>query len=799
MSGSRGTELPLWFAVLLGFVVVAATSRATAAEIDRAGKEYFAAHCNACHDGATKLGALDLTVLDWNTADPQNADRWTRVIDRVSAGEMPPKDEPRPPEEQTKSLIKAWSEQLRSEQLRRYADDGRSQRRRLNRVEYENTLRDLLGTPDLRVAELLPDDGTAYGFDTVDSALTLSPVQVEKYLQATDRALDVALGVGKPPEYKQVHYSFLDDPKRKKQLAEPHQVRVLPDALAFFVSTGEYHPFDVSEFRAPAPGRYRIRISGYGWKTEGKPVVVRLYGGNFGVGGKTNLIGYYELPADKATVVELEAYLESRNDGLKTIPFGLPGGWQKNSSQHEGPAVAIQWIEVEGPLEAKEWPPKSRAALWGDVDPQQTTVAEAKEVVRRFAQRAFRRPTGDEDLGPYLQFVEARLREGATWEQAIRAGLKALLVSPRFLQLDSEPGPLDGYALASRLSYFLWSTMPDEELLAAARRGELGRAEVLRTQVERMLADPRARAFTENFAGQWLGLRNIDFTVPDARLYPEFDEWLKVSMVRETSAFFDEILRSDQSVTNFVHSDFAMLNERLAQHYGIPDVHGLDIRRVALRPEWHRGGVLTQGSVLKVTANGTNTSPVVRGAWVRERILGEPVPPPPGNVPAIEPDIRGASTIREQLNKHKQVELCATCHKLIDPPGYALENYDVIGGLRDRYRISPEKGQKADLIEVATTSTPRKVAVGPTVDAADQLPDGSRFRNLDEFKQLVLRHPANIARGLTEKLVVYGTGHRLEFADRTEIERIVAQADAKQYGLRSLVHAVVQSPLFLQK
>ena len=348
------------------------------------------------------------------------------------------------------------------------------------------------------------------------------------------------------------------------------------------------------------------------------------------------------------------------------------------------------------------------------------------------------------------------------------------LCSPRFLFLKERPGKLDDFALASRLSYFLWSSMPDEELLAAARRGGLSQPDVLRGQVERMLKSPRAAAFTENFLGQWLNLRQINFTTPDKQLYPEFDDFLEWSMVRETHLFFEELLGHDLSLLNLVDSDFTMLNERLARHYGIAGVEGLEFRKVALRPEHHRGGVLTQGSVLKVSANGTTTSPVVRGVWVLDRILGKPPKPPPADVPAVEPDIRGAITIREQLAKHRQVASCASCHKQIDPPGYALENYDAIGGWRERYRTLEGRPDRSFLDKVVDGDGVA-YGEGSAVEAGDILADGRKFADLAGLKKLLLEDPDQITRALTEKLVVYATGHGLEYGDRDVVEQIVAR------------------------
>ena len=348
--------------------------------------------------------------------------------------------------------------------------------------------------------------------------------------------------------------------------------------------------------------------------------------------------------------------------------------------------------------------------------------------------------------------------------------------------------------LASRLSYFLWSSMPDEELFRVAEQGKLRDPEMLRRQVERMLRDPKSEAFTENFTGQWLGLRAIDDTMPDRKLYPEFDNLLAVSMVQETERFFREILDRNLSLTHFVDSDFAMLNGRLAEHYGIPGVSGLEFRKVSLPPDSPRGGVLTMASVLKVTANGTTTSPILRGAWVLDRILGMPPPRPTVDVEAVEPDIRGATTIRDQLAKHRDNPACATCHTKIDPPGFALENFDVIGGWRERYR-SIGRGEPA-----VVDGRRMRYRFGPVVDASDVLPDGRRFRGIEEYKRLLLDDKDQLARALTEKLLAYATGaDPITTADRPSIEAIVNRVRGRDYRFRSLVHEVVQSDTFRHK
>ena len=380
--------------------------------------------------------------------------------------------------------------------------------------------------------------------------------------------------------------------------------------------------------------------------------------------------------------------------------------------------------------------------------------------------------------------------------------------------------------------------MPDDELLALAAKGALtgdgekGRggegekstadlsvspspprplppSSTLREQVERLLAHPKAVAFTENFVGQWLSLRDIDFTEPGHILYPEFDHLLKVSMIRETELFFEEVLKHDLSLTNFLASDFTMLNGRLAKHYGIPlnssplpsgergRGEGLwAFHKTPLPPESHRGGVLTMASVLKVTANGTTTSPVMRGAWVLDRILGTPPPPPPDNVSAIDPDIRGATTIREQLAKHRSVESCGVCHRAIDPPGFALESFDVIGGWREKYRIP---GWRRDAEEVILDGRKMPYYNGPRVDPSDVMPDGQRFEYIDQFKELLLQDKPQLARALTTKLMTYATGRAPQASDREAVEVIVTKIGTKDYGLRSLIHEIVQSETFQKK
>jgi hypothetical protein len=411
--------------------------------------------------------------------------------------------------------------------------------------------------------------------------------------------------------------------------------------------------------------------------------------------------------------------------------------------------------------------------------------ADTTRLVRAFASRAFRVPVTESEAAPYVALALAELEATADLLEALRAAYRAILSSPRFLYLEEPVGALSPHALAARLSYFLWSSTPDDELRSLADSGALKQRDVLRAQVDRMLQHSKAAAFVENFTAQWLNLSEIDFTVPDAKLYPEFDEVLKHSMLAETRAFFRELLDRDLSVTNIVDSSFTLVNSRLARHYEIPWPGGTGLQRVTFGTGTRRGGLMTHGSVLKVTANGTSTSPVIRGVWMLERIMGVHLPPVPADVPALEPDIRGAKTIREQLDKHRNIASCAVCHVKIDPPGFALENFDVTGAWRDHYRVAKEDG--------------RGFERGPAVDASFALADGRTFTDIVEFKRLVLSNPDQLTRNFASKLVTYATGATISFADRAVIDDIVAATKNTDHGIRSILHAVVASPLFLNK
>jgi hypothetical protein len=780
---------------------------------------FFESHCISCHDPASAKGGLDLTTVKSDLTHHETLALWVRIHDRVARGEMPPKK--KLPAAARTGFLASLSDEL----TRADAAAKGTVLRRLNRAQYENTLRDLLDIhTDLQ--ELLPEDGKAHGFDTVGEALDVSAVQLERYMEAAGRALDAAVRKGPRPETKSGDHTFTEG--RNAGHIGMHWLKRSDGAVVFF-NDGNFPSIQLEGFRASGDGPHRIRIEAAAHQSK-EPVTFAVYVGSFGRNADSRLMGYFDAPPGAMKTFELSARLR-RGDTLRLMPQGLQGGGvrQKGVEKYDGPGLAVSRVRVEGPL-IDDWPGRGHKLMFGDLpvgpaagaaespkaNPKSKKKgpasgsglevrsakpeADAERLLNVFVPAAFRRPVTPEKVRPYVALAKAELADGATFEQAMRTAYVAVLCSPDFLYLIEPAGKLDDYALASRLSYFLWNSGPDEGLLAAAAKGGLSKPEVIKAQTERLLGDPRSRRFVSDFVGQWLNLREINFTTPDRKLYPEFDDQLRDAMVAETELFFAEMLKADRPVTEFVDSDWTMLNERLARHYRIEGVKGPEFRRVALRPEHGRGGVLTHAGVLKVSANGTTTSPVIRGAWVLERLLDDPAPPPPPGVPGVEPDIRGATTLREQLDKHRTLPSCVGCHKIIDPPGFALEGYDVIGGRRDRYRILAQPGKK----DVETVSVPGgrrefRVAVGPKVDASGELVDGRRFSGLADYKKLLLADPDRIAAAVTGKLAVYAAGRGMGFSDRPAIADVVARNAAAGRGFRDLVHKLVQSPLFQTK
>ncbi|MCA9123721.1 MAG: DUF1592 domain-containing protein [Planctomycetaceae bacterium] len=747
-------------------------------------------HCFDCHSGDEPEAGLNLQTMSTDIADADVRRRWAYLYDRVATGEMPPKSAEQPDAKAKAQLLETLADSLtRADAIQREVV-----LRRLNRREYEHGVRDLFDIV-VDVQSILPDDSAEQGFDTIGSDLSVSAEQMVAYIEAADVVLDQVFGSATaPPRRINQTVNFKD--LRSKDTAD----RILPDGVVLFSGAKDLPLYGVS---VSGPATYRLRIQAKAIQTD-RPVVMQVNGGVTGrIPG--HVAGFFAVPPDKLTTIELTDRAVENSD---TFSFGLIGGfpwWSVKEDEYEGAGLFLGDIHIEGPLE--QWPPPSRTRLFGNVDPSNGTLEDIRGILSRIMREAFRRPVNSDEVEPYVALAKQALDEGVSFEGALRRGLKGVICAPEFLYLEEsveerqqsrESQRIDDFALASRLSFFLWSSLPDAELLALAERGELGRPDVLREQVERMLADPKSQRFVESFTGQWLRLDDIDFTVPDQSLYPEYDQLLRQSMLGETHAFFRELLDRDLSVQNFIDADFVMINQPLADFYGIEGVDGLEMRRVDLPDNSPRGGVLTQASVLKVSADGTRTSPVLRGAWILKYFFGTPSPPPPAGVVAVEPDIRGATTIREQLAKHREHESCNRCHRKIDPPGFALESFDVIGAQRDWYRT---RGSGKYLTIPRHPQAPKhyvQYRQGPDVDASGTKSDGQPFTGIHEYKQLLLKDNTAMPRALTRLLLSYSLGLHLGFSDRPAVERIVESVESHHYGLRSLIHAVVQSETFRQ-
>ena len=799
----RRTALPLLLIpCLLGTALLCA-------EPPKELRPFIEKHCVDCHDADEAKGGLDFGKLpsDLNQADALA--KWVRVFDRVDQGEMPPKKKPRPEAGEKAKFTKTLAGNLFT------ADQSNKATvlRRLNRNELEQTLNDLLGINE-ELAPLLPEDGRAQGFDKVGEALDLSSVHLQRTMDAARQALNAAMNKGDAPEKLDKTIGFGDGRNATHIGKSWHKLE--DGSVVVFNDAG--YPALMAEFEATVAGLYRVTLSGRSYQSD-KPVMVTIFTGPFGAGTPTRFQSVQEFfPAGNE--VQIEVQLKVRDKvrlfpELKTFDYNLN---QKNGpARYPGPGLAMKPMRVEGPL-LPQWPGVGHKLLFGDL-PNAPTAEAAKRMkyekrrtqqmyevtskqpsvdgprlIKAFVARVVREKSKPTQAEPYVRLFEAELKNGSTFEESLLTAYTAVLCSPANLYFHEQPGRLDAWAAACRLSYMFWGTAPDEELRRQAESGALLKPAILRAQTDRLLSDRRAQRFVRDFTDQWLSLRNIDATSPDKQLYPEYDDALKAAMLEETRGFFAEVLAKNLSATHFLDSDWTMLNNRLARHYGIAGVEGVAFRKVALKPEDHRGGLLTHASVLKVSANGNNTSPVIRGAWVLDRILGTPPSPPPPGTPGVEPDIRGATTLRQMLEKHRSTESCNSCHAKIDPPGFALESYDVAGGWQTNYRSLGRQFKSPPNLKRV------QWRVGPPVDASGVTEDGKAFADLKEFKQKVLlADPEAFTLALTRKLAAYGSGRAMGFSDREELRRIAHETFTRGNGLRDLLHNLIQSEIFLTK
>lgn len=723
---------------------------------------YVMKHCHSCHGGGKKKGGVTLDRHKDEQAIQKDRALWQAAADMIRTGEMPPKGQARPTPAENAAVLKAIESLLNNIDCTKPRDVGRVTIRRLNRNEYNNTIRDLVGV-DFKPAENFPADDTGYGFDNIGDVLVLSPLLLEKYLSAAETILERAI-------------VNIDPPKATKNRLGGLRASFGAGEVRKGVGTVAYSKGDVLGTTTLDEGDYTIRIEAFGQQVGDDPVRAAIK-----VGDKT--IKEFTIKANKASAaIVLEAKTRipagSTRVALSFLnPYKDPAINEAAKARRE---LIVRYIELDGPYNAPA--PKVPAIHQRLMahSPDAKGREAAREIVARFARNAFRRPVKGDEVERFLKIYDRAEKAGERFESRVRLALAGVLVSPHFLfrieldPADAKPGtayPINDFALASRLSYFLWSSMPDDELFALAEKGELRKN--LEAQAKRMLTDAKSKAFVENFAGQWLTIRNLTTATPDPKKFPNFDAELRDSMYRETELVFDAILREDRSVLDFLDADFTFVNERLAKHYGIEGVSGKNFQRVKL-PE-NRRGVLTHGSILTLTSNPTRTSPVKRGKWVMEQILGTPPPPAPADVPEFDEnpkELKGS--LRQRLEQHRVNPGCAVCHNKMDPLGFAFENFDAIGAWRTK------DGEFA-------------------IDPSGVLPDGKAFKTPAELIQLLKSKKELFSRNLSEKMLVYALGRGVEYYDKCALDKITAALDKNDYRFSTLVIEIVRSEPFLMR
>ena len=817
--------------------------------------DYFQQYCHRCHGEKLQKGDRRLDRFPANVAADDDATTLLEeAVDAMNLGDMPPKKEgiSQPPAKETREVIE-W--------ITRYLNEASSVKapestvmRRLNRFEYLNTLRDLLGihTEFFDPTSDFPADAIEHGFDNIGEALTLSDYQLQRYVEVAEAALDEAIFFGTTqPKRQHWQYTGTDFNGVQSYQRAPVTWRLIVNDEYMEIGHGqpsERHPNFVEAVvkngGVPADGLYTIGVRaaaanrldhGYDHaefqKFQSQPLKMALWIApearllEKNAADKRRLATVWDLPDGEPEVFTTQIWL-----GKGAVPFvswtngvsskgnirkvaekyhpevirptdtqldsaslgnaedqALVAQLLKNkdnkilSEVYHGPRIRVWAMDIEGPT-FERWPPASHRMLFGDET--DASKIDIDHIVRRFASRAFRQPVEPAEVEHYVAFIRERIENGEAHATAIKFGLAAILISPRFLYLDEgneEIGEkLTQHELASRLSYFLWGTMPDEKLFSVASSDKLTSSDMLGAETDRLLRDDKCNAFVEHFTDSWLRINTLGSMPPDPKAFGAYyDNRLETHFKEETRIYFADLLETNGSIVNLLDSDYTFVNDSLATHYGIDNVYGEHFRKVSLMPQHHRGGLLGHGSVLTLTANGIETSPVVRGVWVLENIFGTPPAPPPPDVEPLEPDTRGTTTIREQLNRHRDVAACADCHNKIDPAGFALEFYDPIGGYRTHYETG--RGNR------------------PPIDGSGQLPTGEKFQDERGLKKLLLDRKERFAEALTEKLLTYATGRAMTFRDQAEVNRIAAACAEKGFGLRDLIIGVVTSQTFQQR
>jgi mono/diheme cytochrome c family protein len=754
-------------------------------------RAFLAQHCAECHGSDEPEGGVALALPADDAGLLTERKLWETALRRIETGEMPPQDRPRPSPADAEAFVRALRKRFNEADLQAPADPGRVTMRRLNRLEYRNTIRDLVGI-DFDPTADFPSDEIGHGFDTIGDVLTLSPLLLERYLDAAEAVMERAIPATPPPVVKRRRDSRYTEP------ASPVVPQLMVGGFRRMSTAGtesiELGPIN-SPFEWAADGEYEFRMKVYADPDAPQPVRMTIL-----VSGKElpqpsapedldRLSGSVPRPA---RILESVVVTGTSRETAQECTLRIPpqAGRERMLIAIDKPAadappttVFVDGMELTGPLDTRPATQKRLLACAATSSPEEQT----REVLGRFLRRAFRRRLEPEELDRHAALVARAVKAGRGWHEGVQLAMQAALCSPKFLfrvETDERPDaldvrPLDEFQLASRLSYFLWSSMPDDELLDLADRGQLSAS--LESEVRRMLADPRADSLVTSFVMQWLQLKRIEFISPDGGLFPAFDNALRTAMMRETELFVGSVFREDRSVLELIDADSTFVNAPLAKHYGLEEAYrqaggtGRDFRRVATADRT-RGGLVAQAGILTATSNPTRTSPVKRGRWVLEQLLGEPPPPPPPNVPELPEDegVSATASLRERMEVHRKSAACAGCHARMDAIGFALENYDAVGGFR-------------------TTDGTFEI------DAGGTFPDGTAFSGPAGLKDVLLAKKREFCRCLTEKMMTYAIGRGLEPADRPTIERIVDRLETENHKVSVLVAGIVASDAFRQR
>ena len=758
----------------------AAIARPAEADFTHDIRPLLDTYCFNCHGRGKKKGDLALDQWSNEAAAVRDASIWQSVLKKIQDGEMPPENKPQPTAAEQLRLTQ-WIQTSVLHCDCAHPDPGRTPIRRLNRAEYNNTIRDLLGV-DFKPAEDFPVDDSGHGFDNMADALSLSPVLVEKYLAAAEKIVNAAFVLSPPrPVTKRFPVDALEVGYNARQRGDG------------WVRLNSIEEDDVAvDFNTAAGGEFAVRVHAYA--TQDNTNAIKL---TFMLGDEPVETVVVETNAAKPRVLESRFKLKPGKNRVRTVVRRVKDGlteakaleWKSGPPQQG--AVFVEWLEIEGPLTQDTALPTTHRLVFDRKPKSATDRALARDILRRFARRAYRRPVTSQEVNRLVILARQCWQRGETFEQGVARAIEAVLVSPHFLfrnsQREAAPADfrdrtslrtaaqrnsVDEFTLASRLSYFLWSSMPDDRLFALAEQNQLRRH--LDSEVRRLLGQSKARALVDNFAGQWLQIRNLELVAPDRELFPKFDEELRGVMRTETELFFAHIWQADRSILDFLNADYTFVNERLAQHYGLSNVLGAQFQRVSLAGTPRRG-VLTHASVLALTSNPTRTSPVKRGKWVLETLLNAPPPPPPPDVPDLKEGKELTGTLRQRMEQHRADPLCASCHARMDPIGFALENFDALGAWRDLDGKEP-------------------------IDASGALVTGEKLQGAPDLARiLATQKKEQFARAFAEQLLTYALGRGLEFADKCALDEITQAAAREEYRFSAVVQAIVRSTPFQKK